>query len=389
MDAISTGERLFGERAPGRLASVSGGPPRLAQRLPANQRAPEREERLVDVRPPVVPDAQAAKLTEPGEGAFHDPSPPAQTTPMLCAAHGQQGHDVTRPQTAPNGSRVVAAIPEHTVRPLPRSGSNVFRVTLRNDEGPRGTPPHEESERSAKPWLWLRAPTFSIAANAEPAKSQRGLKQVCRLCRVSQPQSRSAGRLTRINRLSHAGAPYAAPFVLSARSAFRLPCCLPAALSKLQIHALGSAADCSPLRDARGIQWRSPLTEHPAGYADFLRIVERSKHMRYVLLGCCVFAAACAGEGSGVPTSPSSTVTGSALTEAKGGSRLPFKGTLQGPEAVEGTEHRIEARGNATHLGQFTLVSEFTVTDVPLPLPLLVPGPRHGRRLTATRSSPV
>ncbi len=82
----------------------------------------------MDVGPPVVPDAQAAKLTEPGEGAFHDPSPPAQTTPMLCAAHGQQGHDVTRPQTAPNGSRVVAAIPEHTVRPLPRSGSNVFKV---------------------------------------------------------------------------------------------------------------------------------------------------------------------------------------------------------------------------------------------------------------------
>jgi hypothetical protein len=29
----------------------SGGPPRLAQRLPANQRAPEREERLVDIGP--------------------------------------------------------------------------------------------------------------------------------------------------------------------------------------------------------------------------------------------------------------------------------------------------------------------------------------------------
>ena len=91
--------------------------------------------------------------------------------------------------------------------------------------------------------------------------------------------------------------------------------------------------------------------------------------MRYAFLGCCVIAAACAGEGSGVPTSPSSTVNGSALTEAKGGSRLPFKGTLQGPEAVEGTEHRIEATGNATHLGQFTLVSEFTVTDVPPPAP--------------------
>jgi hypothetical protein len=37
----------------------SGGPPRLAQRLPTNQRAPEREERLVDVGPLVVTDAQA------------------------------------------------------------------------------------------------------------------------------------------------------------------------------------------------------------------------------------------------------------------------------------------------------------------------------------------
>lgn len=44
-----------------------------------------------------------------------------------------------------------------------------------------------------------------------------------------------------------------------------------------------------------------------------------------------------------------------------------YPSTLQGPEAVEGTEHRIEATGTATHLGQFTLVSEFTVTDVPPP----------------------
>ena len=40
---------------------------------------------------------------------------------MLGAPHGQQGHDVTSPETAPYRRRVVAAIPEHTVRPLPRS----------------------------------------------------------------------------------------------------------------------------------------------------------------------------------------------------------------------------------------------------------------------------
>jgi hypothetical protein len=99
-------------------ASASGGPPRLAQRLPANQRAPEREGRRVDVGPLVVADAQATELVEPGKRPFHDPPPPTQATPMLRAAHGQQGRDVTSSETAPNGGRVVAAIPEHTVRPL-------------------------------------------------------------------------------------------------------------------------------------------------------------------------------------------------------------------------------------------------------------------------------
>jgi hypothetical protein len=49
------------------------------------------------------------------------PTPPAQATPMLGTAHGQQGHNVASPETAPNGGRVVAAIPDHTVRSLPRS----------------------------------------------------------------------------------------------------------------------------------------------------------------------------------------------------------------------------------------------------------------------------
>jgi hypothetical protein len=48
----------------GEVGIRSGGPPRPAQRLPANQRAPQREERLVDVGPLVIPHAQAAKLTE-------------------------------------------------------------------------------------------------------------------------------------------------------------------------------------------------------------------------------------------------------------------------------------------------------------------------------------
>ena len=75
----------------------------------------------MDVGPLVVADAQTAKLTEPGKGALYDPAPPDQTTPMLGAAHRQEGHGVTSPETAPNGNSVVAAVPEDTAWPLPRS----------------------------------------------------------------------------------------------------------------------------------------------------------------------------------------------------------------------------------------------------------------------------
>ena len=59
--------------------------------------APEREERLVDVGPLVIPHAQAAKLTEPGEMCA--PRPTAKAASMLRAAHGRQGHDVPNPET--------------------------------------------------------------------------------------------------------------------------------------------------------------------------------------------------------------------------------------------------------------------------------------------------
>jgi len=103
------------------MAIRSGDPPHPAQRLLSKKRAPEREERLVYVGALVIPHAQPPKLTEPGKCALHDPPPPAQATPMLGTADGQQGHNVASPETAPNGGRVVAAIPDHTVRSLPRS----------------------------------------------------------------------------------------------------------------------------------------------------------------------------------------------------------------------------------------------------------------------------
>jgi hypothetical protein len=87
--------------------------------------------------------------------------------------------------------------------------------------------------------------------------------------------------------------------------------------------------------------------------------------MRYALLGLCVFAASCAGEAPSGPTSLSSPIGGAAVTEATGGSELPFRGTLQATETVDGALHHLVGTGEATHLGRFTLTSEFTVTSPP------------------------
>ena len=93
----------------------------LSQRLPTNQGAPQREERPVDVGPLVIPHAQTAKLIESGKRPLHDPPPPAQSTPVRGAKHGEPRHDMPRPQSAPNRLGIVAAIAQHTVRPPPRS----------------------------------------------------------------------------------------------------------------------------------------------------------------------------------------------------------------------------------------------------------------------------
>jgi hypothetical protein len=54
---------------------------------------------------------------------------------------------------------------------------------------------------------------------------------------------------------------------------------------------------------------------------------------------------------------------GVATTQAKGGTELPFKGTYEGLEkVVTSTEHQlIDATGNATHLGRFTVTAAWTI----------------------------
>ena len=117
------------------------------------------------------------------------------------------------------------------------------------------------------------------------------------------------------------------------------------------------------------IRWRSRLQNRPpraaSAYLKARSFSERGLTMRYVVLGLCVFAAACA-ELPSAPTSPSTSSTdGAAVTQARGGSELPFQGTLQATETADGALRHLVGTGEATHLGRFTLTSEFTVTSPP------------------------
>jgi hypothetical protein len=88
--------------------------------------------------------------------------------------------------------------------------------------------------------------------------------------------------------------------------------------------------------------------------------------MRYLVLGFCVVAAACADTPLSSSTAPSSTISGAASNDARGGSELPFKGSLRAIETVADGLNRLSGTGEATHLGRFTLVSEFTVSPPPV-----------------------
>jgi hypothetical protein len=89
--------------------------------------------------------------------------------------------------------------------------------------------------------------------------------------------------------------------------------------------------------------------------------------MRYVVIGFCVFTAACSGAAPTAPTSSLSQIgKGVATTQAKGGTELPFKGTYEGeekePDPSVPSKHHLDATGIATHLGLFTVTADWTVT---------------------------
>ena len=76
--------------------------------------------------------------------------------------------------------------------------------------------------------------------------------------------------------------------------------------------------------------------------------------MRLIVLGVCLFAAACSGEDLNSPTSPTNASVGPAQTAARGGTALPFRGSFTTVTDVPPPSAHATAEGTATHLGRFT-----------------------------------
>jgi len=76
--------------------------------------------------------------------------------------------------------------------------------------------------------------------------------------------------------------------------------------------------------------------------------------MRLIVLGMCLFGAACSGQNLNPPTSPTNASLGPAQTAARGGTALPFTGSYTSIIEVPPPSAAGTVEGTATHLGRFT-----------------------------------
>ena len=90
--------------------------------------------------------------------------------------------------------------------------------------------------------------------------------------------------------------------------------------------------------------------------------------MRPIVLSMCLLAAACGSQDLKSPLSPASMRAGAeAQSQAKGGTDLPFSGTVSGTTRAAfpapGTlEITLNGGGHATHIGQFEMTAVATGT---------------------------
>jgi hypothetical protein len=76
--------------------------------------------------------------------------------------------------------------------------------------------------------------------------------------------------------------------------------------------------------------------------------------MRLMVLGVCLFAAACSGQAVNSPTSPTNASLGPAQTAARRGTALPFSGSYTSVIEVPPPSAAGTLKGTATLLGRFT-----------------------------------
>ncbi len=78
--------------------------------------------------------------------------------------------------------------------------------------------------------------------------------------------------------------------------------------------------------------------------------------MRVIILSLCVLSAACSGQAFDSPTSPTgATSSTTGQMQAKGGTQLPFRGSLTTfTDVPPPNAHAFVTGGTATHLGAFT-----------------------------------
>jgi hypothetical protein len=88
--------------------------------------------------------------------------------------------------------------------------------------------------------------------------------------------------------------------------------------------------------------------------------------MRCAVLSFCLFATACGGVSPSAPTVSSGSLGEVGVSEARLGSELPFRGTLDASEVHTGAfpvlHSVLTGTGQATHLGRFTARFVFDIT---------------------------
>jgi hypothetical protein len=80
--------------------------------------------------------------------------------------------------------------------------------------------------------------------------------------------------------------------------------------------------------------------------------------MRLIVLGVCVFAAACSGQSLNSVTAPTSASVGLAQTEEQSGTDLPFRGSFTSVTELVPPDPNARGTltGTASHVGQFVAI---------------------------------